>query len=104
MADIIITGPNDEAHLENIARVMQRLSSLNIKLKEKCSFSPQDSMEYFAFQIDKEGIHPTEEKLAAIKDAPFQQQKKRLVEVLVRIGQLLQKVHQRHGYGSHSAK
>ena len=49
---------------------MERLSKHNIQLNEKkCKFF-QESVEYFAFQIDSEGIHPNDEKLEVIKDDP----------------------------------
>ena len=38
-------------------------------LKEKCSFMTK-SVLYLEYTIDKDGLHPTEEKLQAIQDAP----------------------------------
>jgi len=78
MDDIIITGDDDDDHIKNIECVMEALSRHNIQLNEKkCSFF-QDSVEYFAYRIDQYGIHPTEEKLTAIKDAPKPQNKEQL--------------------------
>ena len=37
--------------------------------EEKCQF-PQEQVEYLGYLIDAMGIHPTTEKVRAIKEAP----------------------------------
>ena len=78
MDDIIITGASTEEHLSNLRAVLDRLSEYNIQLNEKkCSFLA-DSVEYFAFRVDKEGIHPTDEKVKAMITAPVPVNKEQL--------------------------
>ena len=65
--DILVLGPIVEEHLQNIDKVLAILSTeLN---RDKCAFLlPQ--VEYLGHVIDDQGLHPTEEKVKAIKDAP----------------------------------
>lgn len=76
--DIIITGKNDEEHLQNLDTVLQRLSDFNVQLNASKCFFMQESVEYFAFKVDEKGIHPTEQKLRSMKDAPSPQNKDQL--------------------------
>lgn len=68
--DILIAAKSrDEAKLL-VDQVLQRLSEKNVKVKwEKCKFY-QKSVEYLGHVIDEDGIHPTDEKLKAIREAP----------------------------------
>ncbi|KAL9958559.1 hypothetical protein ACROYT_G035588 [Oculina patagonica] len=57
--DLIITSSNDEMHFRNLEGALERMSSIGIKLKsEKCVFM-KPSVEYFAFVVDRDGIHPS---------------------------------------------
>ncbi len=68
--DILVTGSTMEEHLVNLDRALQVLETANLRLnKSKCSFL-QHSIEYLGHRIDENGLHPTEEKIAAIRDAP----------------------------------
>jgi hypothetical protein len=68
--DIIVTGANDEEHLENLKEVFKRLESQGLRLKKsKCKFL-QSSVEYLGHRIDSLGLHATSEKLEAIQGAP----------------------------------
>ncbi|XP_046854150.1 uncharacterized protein K02A2.6-like [Xenia sp. Carnegie-2017] len=68
--DLIITGKNDEEHLRNLERALKRLQNMGIKLKKsKCVFM-QPSVEYFAFVVDRQGIHPPPRKVQAIREVP----------------------------------
>ena len=68
--DILVSGSTVEEHLQNLDRVLAILSTAGIKLnRDKCAFLlPQ--VEYLGHVIDGQGLHPTEEKVKAIKDAP----------------------------------
>ena len=56
--DILVTGKDNEDHMRNLKSTLQQLDDFGIKLKEsKCSFM-QDEVEYFAFKVNKDGIHP----------------------------------------------
>ena len=66
--DLIITCSNDEQHLSNLESALERISSMGIKLKnEKCVFM-KAKVEYFAFVVDRDGIHPSPRKAQAIHE------------------------------------
>ncbi len=68
--DILITGSSVQDHLANVDSVLQKLHSAGLRLnKDKCSFM-QSSIEYLGHVIDSQGLHPTEQKIRAIKNAP----------------------------------
>ena len=68
--DIVVTGKTDDEHLQNLQLVFQKLESVGLKLnKEKCVFMAP-SIEYLGHQIDKDRLHPTDEKVTCIKQAP----------------------------------
>ena len=56
--DLILTGYNDERHFSNLKSALERMSGMGIKLKkEKCIFM-KPTVEYFAFVVSRDGIHP----------------------------------------------
>ena len=66
--DDIITGQTEAEHTKNIEAVLQRLHSVDMRLKkEKCSWP---EVEYLSHKISKHGIEPTMEKVRAITEAP----------------------------------
>lgn len=68
--DIFITGRTHQEHLQNLEEVLKRLKQAGLRLKlSKCQFV-QPSVQYLGYKIDHEGLHPTEEKTRAIKEAP----------------------------------
>ena len=68
--NILITGPTEEEHLQNLAQVLQRLESAGMRLKkEKCAFL-LPSVAYLGHIITQEGLHTEETKVSAIVDAP----------------------------------
>ena len=68
--NILITGPNTEEHLDNIEKVLGRLSDAGLRLKaEKCQFM-KPVLECLWHRIDAEGFHPVDAKVKAIKEAP----------------------------------
>ena len=68
--DVLLTGSTVDEHLQNLDKVLSKLEAAGLKLnKAKCSFlMPQ--VEYLGHIIDKQGLHPTEKKVKAIKEAP----------------------------------
>ena len=70
LLEVIIPGSNDETHFYNLEGTLERMSSMGIKLKrEKCVFMKL-SVEYFAFVVDHDGIHPSPRKVQAIQEVP----------------------------------
>ena len=68
--DLLVTGGTVQEHLNNLERVLQRLQWHGVHLrKEKCSFL-KESVEYLGHKIDAKGLHATDSKLQAIKQAP----------------------------------
>ena len=68
--DILITGKDDEQHIQNLNTVLDRLDSHGLRLQlSKCKFV-QRSVTYMGCIISAEGISATEEKVEAIKKAP----------------------------------
>ena len=69
--DILITGSDDQSHLESLREVLKRLSEHNIKLKkEKCSFM-EERVVYMGHMVDENGIHATEDKIEDVKNSPL---------------------------------
>ena len=61
--DVLITGKTEDKHLQNLEKVLQRLNEAGLKVKpQKCVFNTK-SVVYLGHQIDREGLHPTEERL-----------------------------------------
>ena len=68
--DILITAPTDEEHVATVAVVLERLKEAGLHLKkEKCVFLAP-SVIYLGHLIDSQGLHPVQEKVQAIQDAP----------------------------------
>ena len=68
--DILVTGSDDEKHLEGLGEVLKRLKQHGLVLQQnKCLFM-QESVEYLGHIVDAQGLHATPEKLQAIEEAP----------------------------------
>ena len=68
--DIIITGQSDAEHLDRLEEVLRRLQRHGIRAKwAKCKLF-KSSVNFLGHRIDKDGVHPTTEKLEAIVRAP----------------------------------
>ena len=68
--DVIVGGKTKEEHEKLLHEVFGHLRQANARAKkEKCSFlGPQ--VTYLGHCINKKGIHPTEERIVAIRDMP----------------------------------
>ena len=68
--DILITGASESEHLSNLAKVLEKLESAGMRLKqEKCKFM-LPSVSYLGHVISSEGLHTEEAKVKAIVEAP----------------------------------
>ena len=68
--DILVAGIDEEDHRRTLSLVLERLLTAGFRLnKAKCKFLLK-CVTYLGHKIDGEGLHPTEDKLAAIRDAP----------------------------------
>ena len=80
--DIIITGPNDQKHIDNLKAVLERLDKYGLTVCEaKCEFL-QDSVIYLGFRIDKNGISLLPERVSDLKRAPTPTNLKELASFL----------------------
>ena len=67
--DILIAGADYQDHLNTLSQVLERLLKYGFKLnKAKCKIL-QSSVVYFGHLIHSAGLHPTIDKLAAVRDA-----------------------------------
>ena len=68
--DIIVTGKTEEEHLQNLNEVLSRLEKAGMRLKkEKCKYMVPE-IEYLSHKINREGLQPSDSKVAAIVEAP----------------------------------
>ena len=68
--DILITGTDDQSHLTTLSTVLARLEQAGLRLKmSKCTFMAP-SVVYLGHTIDAQGLHPTADKVNAIRNAP----------------------------------
>jgi len=68
--DILVAGRTLDEHLSRLAEVLKRLENSGMRLnKQRCLFLCS-SIEYLGHVVDEVAIHPTEEKVKAIKEAP----------------------------------
>jgi len=67
---LIVTGSNEEQHLCNSENTLKHLDSMGVKLKGlKCVFM-KTLFKYFAFVVDRNGIHFSPRKMQAIQEFP----------------------------------
>ncbi|XP_064108109.1 uncharacterized protein K02A2.6-like [Macrobrachium nipponense] len=68
--DISLTGRTEAEHLHNLEKVLERLHINGLKCNlSKCEFM-KPSLKYLSFIVDEEGIHMTEDAIAAVTEAP----------------------------------
>ncbi|CAF3680882.1 unnamed protein product [Rotaria sordida] len=68
--DILLTGANEEEHLQTLEMVLLRLSEFGLNCNpDKCLFF-QDQVTYLGFIIDKNGKRPDPQRVEAIKNMP----------------------------------
>ena len=80
--DIIITRQSDAEHLDRLEEVLRRLQRHGIRAKwAKCKLF-KSSVNFLGHRIDKDGVHPTTEKLEAIVRAPAQRKLLELRSIL----------------------
>ncbi|XP_059059126.1 uncharacterized protein K02A2.6-like [Achroia grisella] len=68
--DILITAENRHEHIKRVRTVLQRLQEAGIKSQITKCFWLQESVTFLGHKIDKNGLHPTSERVEAIKKMP----------------------------------
>ena len=67
--DILITGQTEKQHLANLEQVFKQLEAASMRLKHnKCCLNLPE-VTYLGHRIDKDRLHPTEDKMKAILQA-----------------------------------
>ena len=67
---IIIMACSTVEHINRLDEVLSHLEKYGIRVKRaKCMFM-RDKLEYLGHLIDREGLHPTEEKVTAVAPSP----------------------------------
>ena len=68
--DILVTGSSKEEHNQRLEEVLSRLEKAGLRLrKDKCRFNVS-SVSFLGHKIDKDGLHPLEDKVQAVLKAP----------------------------------
>lgn len=68
--DILITGSSEENHLKTLDEVLSRLDKAGLRVKQsKCTFM-RESVTYLGHRIDANGLHPLQDNVRAIQEAP----------------------------------
>ena len=67
--DILVTGADDEDHLQTLAEVLRHLQLHGIRLKKSKCHSMDTSVVYQGYRIDSEGLHATADKVEAMERA-----------------------------------
>ncbi|XP_058034327.1 uncharacterized protein K02A2.6-like, partial [Ahaetulla prasina] len=76
--DVLVSAENLEELGERLRKVLGIFRSAGLKVKvNKCQIGVE-SVEFLGYRIDKEGIHPTESKVKAIRKAPAPKNKTEL--------------------------
>ena len=65
----MVNGQTQAQHIHNIQEVLLRFCQAGLCLKkQKCQFLIK-SVDYLGYTIDQQGIHPSEDKIKAVKAA-----------------------------------
>ena len=64
--DLIVTGENDEQHACKLYQTLKKFEESGAKIKKSKCVITQPKTEYFAFVLDRQGIHPFPAKVQAI--------------------------------------
>jgi hypothetical protein len=68
--DILVSGKDNDDHLQTLNVVLSRLEEAGLKLKRsKCSFL-LPLVEYLGYRITKDGLQPTSKKVEAVQKSP----------------------------------
>ena len=68
--DILVTGSTEETHLKALEEVLRCLEQAGLRVKQsKCAFM-RLSVCYLGHKIDAEGLHPLDDRVRAIRNAP----------------------------------
>lgn len=68
--DLLVTGKTEQEHLQRLQAVLKRLQENGLRVKKsKCEFG-KSQIEYLGFVLNSQGLHPSPDKVDAVKNAP----------------------------------
>ncbi|UYV63168.1 K02A2.6-like [Cordylochernes scorpioides] len=88
--DVIVYSDSHEQHVADLAAVLERLSKFGLKAKYGKSYLFRDSVEFLGHVIDKNGIKPMWDNVAALRDL---KRPHNIKAVLAPLSNLLRKGH-----------
>ena len=68
--DILVSGEDEDSHVQSLKEVFTRLEKHGIRLKQKKCCFLLHKVKYLGHQISEEGIQPFASKVSAIIKAP----------------------------------
>ena len=80
--DLLITSVNWEDHCDRVGQVLQKLSDNNVTLKLQKSKLIASEVQFLGFNLTRQGITPSNEKIEAIQKFPSPKNKKQLQSFL----------------------
>ena len=80
--DLIVTGENDEQLARNLYKTLKKFEESGAKFKKSKCVIMQPKIEYFAFVLDRHGIHPSPAKVQAFLDVRDPQNRSELQSFL----------------------
>lgn len=84
--DIIIIGKNLQDHLNNVSKILKRLSDFNLKIQlDKCEFLRRET-EFLGHIIAPDGIKPDPEKIRKIQEWKLPSNQKEIKQFLGLVG------------------
>nr|XP_039253417.1 zinc finger BED domain-containing protein 5-like [Styela clava] len=67
---MLTTGDNNIEHLDNIEKLLMRLQQYNLRVNKSKTEFFKNSVEFCGYKVDCNGLHKTDAKIKAIRDAP----------------------------------
>ena len=68
--DTLLSGTDVAQHDQILTQVLDRLVQKGLKLKKEKCYVSKPSVDFLGFRIDSTGVHPLDEKIKSIRDAP----------------------------------
>ena len=68
--DILVGGVDAKENLEIVGEVLERLQKYNVRLNLRKCVLLKKQVVYLGLRVDGDGLHPVQEKIDAIKNAP----------------------------------
>ena len=68
--DVLIAASSKEDFTARLRTVLQRFQAAGLKVKQKKCLLGVSSVDFLGFRVDADGLHPAEDKVRAICDAP----------------------------------